>query len=83
MLRKNTLISILLITITTIAFYAQNHYSNFCVDDWIYAFVCEENGENYFSVVEEGAVRKHVDSIHDAILSQSRDYFKWHWFVFH
>ena len=58
------------------AFYIQNRYAIFSIDDWTYSFMVNPNARNYQSVVEDNVIRQPITSLYDAIISQSRDYFK-------
>jgi hypothetical protein len=74
MKRKITIVSILIVFF--LAFYVQNQYAIFSIDDWTYAFIVNEDVFNYQSVAEDHVIRQPITSLHDAIVSQSRDYFK-------
>ena len=65
---------IIIIFIFLLAFYFQNHYAIKAIDDWVYAFIINENCDNYLSIMDDGMMRRPVTSIYDAILSQSRGY---------
>ena len=58
------------------AFLFQNRYAIFCIDDWLYAFVVDENAQNYMSVADDGVTRTPVGSLSDAFYSQANDYAK-------
>ena len=59
-----------------IAFYIQDRYAIFCIDDWSYGFMVEEDANSYRSVAEDNAVRRPVASLGDALQSQANDYTK-------
>lgn len=59
-----------------LAFYIQNQYAIFSIDDWTYAFKVNEDVFNYQSVAKDNVIRQPITSFHDAIVSQSIDYFK-------
>lgn len=71
---KITLISIFILFI--LSFYFQNRYAIFYNDDWNYAFIVNKDYRNFQSVTDDNVIRQPVKSLHDAIVSQSRDYFK-------
>lgn len=75
-LRKSNYLVVLFLLLSMIFFYGLDKYAIFSIDDWPYSWVSEEDGSNYFSPLEDNAVRKHVDSIEDAVVSQSREYFR-------
>lgn len=74
--KSNNLVVLLFLLLSTFFFYGLDKYAIFSIDDWPYSWVSEENGDNYFSPFGDDAVRKHVDSVEDAIVSQSREYFR-------
>ena len=75
MAKYNLSVKIVLV-ICFIAFYLQERYAIFSIDDWTYAFVVQDDYHNYQSVTDDHVIRKPVTSIYDAFISQSRDYFK-------
>ena len=75
-LKKNNLYVWLFLFLSAVSFYLLDRYAIFSIDDWPYSWVSEADGNNYFSPLDEDAVRKHVDSIEDAVVSQSREYFR-------
>lgn len=74
--KSNYLVVLLFLFLSTFFFYGLDKYAIFSIDDWPYSWVSEEKGDNYFSPFGDDAVRKHVDSVEDAIVSQSREYFR-------
>lgn len=66
----------LILLLFFLAFYWQDRYAIAYVDDYPYAFMVTEQATNYLSVVDDGAERVPVTSLADAVVSQSRDYFK-------
>ena len=74
-INKRATIGFILITFF-LAFYAQNRYAIFSIDDWTYAFIVDKDAFNYQAVVNDDVIRQPVTSFYDAALSQSRDYFK-------
>ena len=74
--KSNNLVVLLFLLFSTFFFYGLDKYAIFSIDDWPYSWVSEEEGSNYFSPLGDDAVRKHVDSVEDAIVSQSREYFR-------
>jgi len=74
MKRNIYIVSILIIFF--LAFYVQDRYAIYSVDDWIYAFEVNENAHNYQSVAEDNTDRQMIRSFHHAVLSQTQDYFK-------
>jgi len=73
---KNKIFYSTILSIFFIAFYIQNRYAIFSIDDWTYAFIVNENAFNYQSVADDDVLRKPINSFKDAIKSQSIDYFK-------
>ena len=73
---KNKYIITIILIIFFVAFYAQNRYAIFSIDDWTYAFIVNNDAFNYQSVADDNVIRQPVSSFHDALISQSRDYFK-------
>lgn len=76
LLRYNNFVVLIFLLLSMVFFYGLDKYAIFSIDDWPYSWVSEENGSNYFSPVADGAIRKHVDSVKDAVVSQSREYFR-------
>ena len=74
-INKRVTIGVILITFF-LAFYVQNRYAIFSIDDWTYAFIVDKDAFNYQAVANDDAIRQPVTSLYDAALSQSRDYFK-------
>ena len=56
-------------------FFLQNRYAISAIDDWVYAFIVNENANGHLSIMDDGVIRHPIASFHDALLSQSRDYF--------
>ena len=75
-MNKKTIYTGLILGIFFLAFYFQDRYAIFSIDDWTYAFVVQDSYFNYQSVADDNVVRQPIMSFHDALLSQSRDYFK-------
>ena len=75
MLHRKTLF-FLLIIILAVGFYVQDRCAIPNIDDWAYAFVVDEHSEGYLSVIDDNNSRQPVESFADAVVSQSRDYFK-------
>ena len=57
-------------------FYLQDSHAIMYYDDWVYAFMVNEDAENYMSVADDDVVRQPIQSFQDALVSQSHDYFK-------
>lgn len=60
----------------TLAFYLQDRYAISYNDDWNYAFIVQNEYSNFQSAANDFMKRQPVQSLHDAIISQSIDYFK-------
>lgn len=73
---KNKIAIISILVVFFLSFYVQNQYAIFSIDDWTYTFIVNENALNYQAVTEDSIIRQPVSSFSDAIISQSRDYFK-------
>ncbi len=73
---KNKFLFIIILIIIFATFYAQNRYAIISIDDWTYAFIVNNDAINYLSVTDDNILRQPVSSFYDAIISQSRDYFK-------
>ncbi len=71
---KITVISIFILFV--LSFYLQNRYAILYNDDWNYAFIVNQDYSNFQSTADDNVIRQPVNSLHDAIVSQSRDYFK-------
>lgn len=71
---KITIVFILIVFSTS--FYIQDRYAIFSIDDWTYAFVVNEDAFNYQTVADYNVERQPINSLYDAIVSQSIDYFK-------
>lgn len=61
MKRNIYIVSILIIFF--LAFYVQDRYAIYSVDDWIYAFEVNENAHNYQSVAEDNTDRQMIPFI--------------------
>ncbi len=66
---------LIILSLFFLLFYLQNRYAISAIDDWVYAFVVNEDAENHLSIMDDGVVRQPVTSFYDAIVSQSRDFF--------
>ena len=66
----------IVLTLFFLFFYTQDRYAIFCIDDWMYSFVVQEDAKDVLEVLDDGVVRQPVLSFEDAVVSQSRDYFK-------
>ena len=64
---KGRLWLLVLITLAVAAFWGQDRYAFPSVDDWTYTFICPADTSD---------ACQPVSSLHDAVLSQSRDYFR-------
>lgn len=73
---KNKIIIATILTLFVIAFYLQDQYAIASIDDWTYAFIVQENYSNFQSAADDNVYRQPVASLYDALVSQSRDYFK-------
>ena len=67
---------LIILSLFFLLFYLQNRYAISAIDDWVYAFIVNEDAQSHLSIMDDGVERQPVTSLNDAIVSQSRDYFK-------
>lgn len=70
-----TIRKITILLLFFLLFFLQNRYAISAIDDWVYTFIVNENTNSHLSIMDDGVIRYPIASFHDALLSQSRDYF--------
>ena len=76
MLIKYKITAFFIFILFIFSFYFQDRYAISYNDDWNYAFIVNDNYKNFQTAADDNVNRQPVTSFYDAIVSQSRDYFK-------